>query len=1287
MQSVDSKSSRPSSTHRKPRRRVQRFRVVCLYGIETLETRRLLSGGDIPPVPTPAGHWTFDEGAGATAADLSGNGHTATLGTGASWVSGNVGTAAMTVNGGSTAFANVTGPVVDTSSSFTVSAWINLSQLGGYQTVVSTAGTTVAGFYLQLRGDTGTFGFARLASDANGSAAVAASSSPPVTGTWYHIVGVDDVSAGTLSLYVDGQLEGTASYAGGWQANGNTLIGHGFYNGGLTDRVYGSIDEVAMFDSALTGAQIAALDHPAAYPFEEGSGSTTADVSGHGNTLTLNAGASWTAGHTSEFALSVDGTTSGNATIASSVLDTSQPFSVGAWVKLNDLSGFQTFVSIDGANTSGFYLQLRGDSGRFAFTRLASDNNNAQVYRANATAAPVAGTWYHLLGVNDVANGRIQLYVNGVLQSSTNAPTGWQATGATVIGGGKFNGNRVDAVDGTIDDVRFFNSPLSATAAAVAPYIGGPTVLNIATATTGVTVSPDLFGLFMEDINYGGDGGVYSDQVRNGGFNDATNNLNAWAAVTGSGVSAALTTDAGTGVSTALPKSGKLTIASGVSAANRVGISNAGYFGMAVAPSTTYDVEFWAKATAGFTGPLTVTLESNAGIVYASAVIPAITTSWTKYTTTLTTNAAAPTSSTNKFIIATNDPSANGQSIWLGSAHLFPPSFNDSPAHLRVDLMEKLDAMNAAFFRVPGGNYLEGNDYANRVKWWETIGPLENRPGHMNPWGYWSTDGMGLDEYLQMSELVGARPLLAVFAGYTLNGQSSTGAQLTQDVQDALNELHYVLDPVTTSWGALRAANGHPEPYDVREVEIGNEDWFSSTYGARYPLFYDAIRAEFPQLKIIATHTDTGGRPYDMLDEHFYNSASWFQGSQNHYDSHSGRGSFEVIVGEYAAREGAPTSNMGAALGDATFLIGTMENSDLVTMTCYAPIWANVNGVQWNTDLIGFNNTSSYGSASYYAQVMLANNHGSTVISNSMIGGSGLRTVVTRTGSTYYLTVINVSAAAKTTTVGLSGVSNVSPMATMMRMQAASSTTVNSIANPTAIVPVTSLVTGLDTSFTHEFPAYSMTILKFTAGNVAPAPTTAVGAFDVDAAQQQIQYTFSSDITELSIDASDLLIQNLDNSAIIPSASILAAASGNTATFSFQNLPGAILPDGNYRATLSGGGVFNSAGYAMDGDGNGTSEGDHVFDFFFLHGDADANRKVDTRDFNLLAGSFGSTGSFSEGNFNYDGVVDSIDFGILLSQYGKSLPAPAGSLSITAPAAPIFGEQDILDGDGVDELP
>ncbi|MFO0790996.1 MAG: LamG-like jellyroll fold domain-containing protein [Pirellulales bacterium] len=1027
------------------------------------------------------------------AIDSSGNNHTGTLGAGVTWSAGNVGSHAISLAGTANGVVTVVGPVIDTAGSFTASAWVKLSSLTGYQTVVSIAGNTVAGFFLQLRADTGSFAFTRLLSDANTAATYVSAPTAPVVGTWYHIVGVNDTTAGTIALYVDGRSIGTATYTAGWRASGNTLIGHGFYNGGDVDFVNGSIDDVQLFNTALSAEQVAALDQPAAYSFDDGEGGTAADVSGHGHILNLGSGAGWAAGRLGSNSLALFGSSLGTAAYPGPVVNTALSFSVSAWVKLNSLTVTQSFVSIDGSTTSAFYLQLRGDTGKFAFTRLAADSDAAAPIHADALAVPAIGKWYNLIGVNDVAAGRLLLYVDGVLQASVAYSGGWQGIGATVVGSGMSGGARTQFADARIDEVRFYNSPLSAEAATFIGTAGSATI-NIAMGSTGLAVSPDLYGAFMEDINYGGEGGIYSNEVRNSGFNDSTNPLNAWTAVAASGVTAALTSDATTGPTAALSKSGKLTITSGVTSSTRAGIANSGYFGVALAPSTTYTVEFYAKATANFTGPLTVTLESSTGAVYASATVSSISGAWAKYSVALTTGASTPTSAANRLVIATNSASANGATIWFGAVYCFPPGFDGGSNHFRSDLMQWLVDLHPAIFRVPGGNYLEGSTYADRFNWSQTIGPIENRPGHFNSaWGYWSTDGLGLDEYLEMAELMGAEPVLAVYAGYTLNGSSDTGAVLANDVTDALNELHYVLDPITTSWGALRAANGHPAPYNVNYVEIGNEDWFSTTYPERYPLFYDAIRTQFPSLQIIATSSSTGGRPYDVLDDHFYNSPQWFLANSHYYDN-AMRGNHKIFVGEYAAREGTTTDTMIAALGDAAWLMGLERNSDLVIMSSYAPLWVNESSYQWSTNLIGFNNTSSYGSPSFYVQAMLSQNRGANLVSNSVAAANGLQTLVTKTGSTYYVTVINPMGTANSSTINLIGAASVSPTANVKTLAASAGNAVNSLANPTNIVPAASTFAGLGTTFNYSFPAYSLTILEFTATIDTPTVATVAAA-------------------------------------------------------------------------------------------------------------------------------------------------------------------------------------------------
>lgn len=1226
--------------------------------LESLEGRRLPAADPIPAIVPPAAAWTFDEASGS-ATDTSGNGKTAKLGTGVSRATGNVGQRAIATNGTAAGAATVTGAVVNTANSFTVSAWVKLNALGGYQTVTSISGNTVSGFYLGLRGDTGTFAFTRLASDAASNTSVAAASSAPTTGTWYHLVGVDDVAAGTLSLYVDGHLESTTSYVGGWQATGNTQIGQALYNGSPVDFVNGSIDEVSYYATALSAAQVAALDTPAAYSLNDGAGTTAVDVSGRNRTLTLRSGASWVPGRIGSNALAFNGTSSGYASYSSAVLNTARPFSISAWVKLDRTDGFQTIAAIDGQQVSAFYLQLRGDTGKFAFTRTSSDSTSNASTHADATFTPQIGKWYNLIGVNDVANSRLLLYVNGSLQGSVAFTGGWQATGATVIGSGKYSGSRTDFISGAVDDVRFYNSPLSAEAA---NNIGtaGVSTITIDTTTPTTTVSEDLFGAFMEDINYGGEGGIYNDQIRNSGFNDVTNRLNAWSTIADAGVTAALSSDTSTGPTAQLTASGKLTITGGVSASRRAGIANTGFFGVAVTPATSYDVTFYAKASSTFTGPVTISLESLTGTVFATATVSSLSTGWKKYTAKLVTPGSIPVSSTNRVVFSTTSTSANGATLWFGAVHVFPPSYKGATTnHLRPDLMQKLADMKPAVFRVPGGNYLEGNYYADRFKWYETIGPLENRPGHMNSaWGYWSSDGMGLDEYLQMAEEVGARPMLAVYAGYSLFGASSTGAQLATDVQDAINELHYVLDPVTTSWGAMRAANGHPAPYDVREVEVGNEDWFSTTYNVRYPLFYDAIRAAFPQLKIIASDTNTGGHPYDILDEHYYNSPGWFQNSMDFYTGRT-RGTTKVMVGEYAANQGNPTNNMASALGDATFMLGTMKNSDLVTTAMYAPLWANVNGVQWAPDMIGFNAVSSYGSPSYYAQTMLANHHGDTVVASSLSGVNGLRTLTTRTDDTYFVTLINTAASARTAVINLSGVTNVATNGQVVSVSAATATDTNTINDPTRIVPMTSTVEDLGTLFTRQLPANSITILTFTASNgtvdvIAPRLTSAASVKTVGGVERSIALPISGSAgVEYRSGGVSRLVLNFDEPVFLTSAFGIASSSGSaTATANGKQLVidlSGVTNGQTLHVNLTG---------LEDGAGNAATIQVNVG---ALIGDTNSSGRVDFSDYLLLQNVFGSNvatnPSAMSSDLNSDGTVDFTDFLLIQNAFGQSLLA------------------------------
>src|SRR5581483_207551 len=324
------------------------------------------------------GYWKFDEGSGSTTSDASGNGYTGTLQGSASWANGQIGSSSLSLNGSGGTNVDIPATVIDTTQSFSVAAWVKLNSLSGYQTFVSIDGSQVSAFYLQLRGDTGQFAFTRLGGDSTSSSTtVASASDAPSMGIWYHLVGIYDASAKTISLYVNGSLQQTVAYSSAWQGTGHTEIGRGKYAGNPVDFVNGQIDDVHIYNIALSAKSVADLATIDYWTFDEGSGTNAADASGNSRTAILQSGASWATGKVGSSALSLNGTSNSYADVPTTVVNTTESFSVAAWVKLNSLSGSQTFVSLDGTQVSAFSLQLNGNTGRFAFARPASDHAGA----------------------------------------------------------------------------------------------------------------------------------------------------------------------------------------------------------------------------------------------------------------------------------------------------------------------------------------------------------------------------------------------------------------------------------------------------------------------------------------------------------------------------------------------------------------------------------------------------------------------------------------------------------------------------------------------------------------------------------------------------------------------------------------------------------------------------------------------------------------------------------------------------------------------------------------------
>ncbi len=401
--------------------------------------------------------------------------------------------------------------------------------------------------------------------------------------------------------------------------------------------------------------------------------------------------------------------------------------------------------------------------------------------------------------------------------------------------------------------------------------------------------------------------------------------------------------------------------------------------------------------------------------------------------------------------------------------------------------MEKMAAMHPQFLRFPGGNYLEGDHINERFDWKKTIGPLVNRAGHRSPWRYQSSDGMGLLEFLGWCEDLKMQPVLAVYAGYSLKQEVvKAGPDLEPYVQDALDEIEYVTGDASTKWGAERVKDGHPAPFALTYVEIGNEDAFdrSRSYDARYTQFYKAIKAKYPQLQLISTANSRGNdvnsvRP-DIIDDHYFNRAVEFFADAHHYDK-ADRNGPKIFVGEWATREGTPTPNMGAALGDAAWMTGMERNSDLIILSSYAPMLTNVNpnGMQWQSDLIGYDANSAYGSPSYYAQMMFASHIGTEVLGTDLRGaGDRLFTSVTRDAAkgVVYVKLVNASSAKQDVKISLTGAS-VKGTAKLISLSAGTTAATNSITDPKRVVPVESMVKA-GKEFTRTVPGYSVEVLE-----------------------------------------------------------------------------------------------------------------------------------------------------------------------------------------------------------------
>ena len=539
--------------------------------------------------------------------------------------------------------------------------------------------------------------------------------------------------------------------------------------------------------------------------------------------------------------------------------------------------------------------------------------------------------------------------------------------------------------------------------------------ITIDVAQHGADIPSSMYGIFFEEINHAGDGGLYAELVQNRGFEDTsvpegyrvkdgklyppanscnhltcakphpdmcyrwpTEEIPAWSLtqLEGEGASMKLTTEYP--LNSATPTALKVTLP----AEGRVAIGNTGFWGMNIEEGKDYYLRLYTSNGKRFDGKAVIRLVGEDGQELCNCPLAIdMAKAWSEYTGHLT---ATGSDSRAHLVIELEGKGT----LLLDYVSLFPfETFRNRANGLRKDIAETLEAMRPAFVRWPGGCVVEGITLSNRIKWKETIGDPVTRPGVYDTWGYRTTMGFGYHEFLQFCEDIGAGGMFVCNVG--LGCQGRVGDACKEDevdsfIEDVLDAIDYALGDGTTEWSRKRVENGHPAPFPLKYVEIGNENW-GPVYEKRYDKFYKAIKEKYPQLKLIST-LGLGGQHrherVDMIDPHWYVSPEFFFASDKLFDQQE-RGDYEIYIGEYAVNQNVGGGNLLGALAEAAFLTGVERNSDLVKMASYAPLFENVNDRVWPTNLIWFDSYRVMGRSSYQVQKMYAENRPSFNVATS----------------------------------------------------------------------------------------------------------------------------------------------------------------------------------------------------------------------------------------------------------------------------------------------------------------
>lgn len=612
-------------------------------------------------------------------------------------------------------------------------------------------------------------------------------------------------------------------------------------------------------------------------------------------------------------------------------------------------------------------------------------------------------------------------------------------------------------------------------------------------------ISPDLFGIFFEDLNYAADGGLYAELIQNRSFEYSSadhrdwNFFTAWELIQTQG-RCSIALESGEPVHAQNPHYVVLNVN------GEVGLRNAGFDGIALKAGETYDVSFFARALSGSVGSITARLESRDGHVIGEAGFSSPVEMWTKYTAAIECSAD---DRDGRFVLQISGIG----SLALDVISVFPQkTFCNRPNGLRSDLAQVIADLKPKFMRFPGGCLAHGDGLGNMYRWKDTIGPVETRKEQRNIWHYHQTAGLGYFEYFQFCEDIGAKPLPVVPAGVCCqnSGGSLTGIgnegqcglpveEMPSYVLEVLDLIEWANGPVTSIWGAKRADAGHPAPFDLEYLGVGNEDRITPVFKERFQMIHEAVKARHPEITVIGTvgpfHSgedfEEGWKiardlKLDMVDEHYYEKPDWFWANLERYDAYDRAGA-AVYLGEYAAHEDNRKSTLRSALAEAACLTGLERNGDIVRLSSFAPLLAKNGHTQWTPDLIYFDNTRILLTGNYYVQQLFASNAGdvslptavsfdsdSTSVAASCVRDSNSGDLILKLVSRANMPVITHISLGEAGDVQEKAVSTVlsgDPLAE------------NTFRDPDVILPCTSLI-AVGEQFTYEMPAHSLSVIR-----------------------------------------------------------------------------------------------------------------------------------------------------------------------------------------------------------------